>query len=586
MGKDAACTETGLTDGKHCSVCNTVIVNQEIIPANGHNEVTDARVEAACTENGLTEGSHCSVCNVVFVKQEIIPAMGHNPIKVDAKEPTCTQVGLKSGSFCTVCNAVLEASQVIPALGHKAVTNSAVAATCTKAGLTESQYCSVCHVVLKAQEKVSAKGHTEKIDKERVEPTCTTTGTTASVCCSVCGVTISSAETIPALEHEFVEMITVPTCTEEGNIKNVCTICGETEDAEVLEALGHEFGVWESRDAGTHARTCQREGCAEESVVACENHFTYTLSDKMFELCPVCPYCNKQDDSVMDLNKVTIISAQSVEQAGNIVIHGIGSPFGEERVCINEYLPETDLTVLYAISVAAEEDGVLVEWPAEQIVSFENPVEGDFVLVCVKVDSKTGEKTLETVEYVLDDGLVTMNVDEPSMFMLIHIEEDHIEVIDSTGIPASCEQNGLTSASHCEVCGKSLQMASVIETTGHKLVADEAVSADCKHEGHTEGEHCEVCGIVTIEASVIPKTSHAWVIIEPVAATCSNEGLTAGAYCTICGEVMIEQTCLPKLEHTVVIDPAVDPSSGQTGLTEGSHCSVCGVTIVEQQIIR
>ena len=46
--------------------------------ALGHTEVIDARVEATCTGTGLTEGKHCSVCNEVLVAQETISALGHN----------------------------------------------------------------------------------------------------------------------------------------------------------------------------------------------------------------------------------------------------------------------------------------------------------------------------------------------------------------------------------------------------------------------------------------------------------------------------------------------------------------------------
>ena len=31
-----------------------------------------------CTESGLTEGSHCSVCDEVLVAQEEVPALGHS----------------------------------------------------------------------------------------------------------------------------------------------------------------------------------------------------------------------------------------------------------------------------------------------------------------------------------------------------------------------------------------------------------------------------------------------------------------------------------------------------------------------------
>ncbi|MBP3634670.1 MAG: hypothetical protein J6J43_08880, partial [Oscillospiraceae bacterium] len=73
---EATCTETGLTEGKHCSVCDAVLIAQEIVAAKGHTEVIDAAVEATCTETGLTEGKHCSVCDAVLTAQEIVAAKG------------------------------------------------------------------------------------------------------------------------------------------------------------------------------------------------------------------------------------------------------------------------------------------------------------------------------------------------------------------------------------------------------------------------------------------------------------------------------------------------------------------------------
>ena len=72
------CTETGLSIGIHCGICNTVFLAQNIIPALGHTEVADTAVAPTCTESGLTEGKHCSVCEEILVAQETIPALGHD----------------------------------------------------------------------------------------------------------------------------------------------------------------------------------------------------------------------------------------------------------------------------------------------------------------------------------------------------------------------------------------------------------------------------------------------------------------------------------------------------------------------------
>ncbi|MBQ3165876.1 MAG: leucine-rich repeat domain-containing protein, partial [Clostridia bacterium] len=67
------CTKEGLsTFTCHCGDFYT-----ESIAPTGHTSVTDIALSPTCTETGLTEGAHCSVCSEVLVKQEAVPALGH-----------------------------------------------------------------------------------------------------------------------------------------------------------------------------------------------------------------------------------------------------------------------------------------------------------------------------------------------------------------------------------------------------------------------------------------------------------------------------------------------------------------------------
>ena len=60
-GKTATCTETGLTDGEKCSVCGTVIKEQEAIPATGHTfgEWTETKAPSYIEPGELTRECAC-----------------------------------------------------------------------------------------------------------------------------------------------------------------------------------------------------------------------------------------------------------------------------------------------------------------------------------------------------------------------------------------------------------------------------------------------------------------------------------------------------------------------------------------------
>ncbi len=113
----ATCTKTGLTEGKHCSVCNKVLVAQEVVASLGHTKVIDAAVAADCLNTGLTQGKHCSVCNEILVAQKVVPALGHPDAN---KDHTCDVCAVKIAECsdmdidgkCDVCGANPKATKI------------------------------------------------------------------------------------------------------------------------------------------------------------------------------------------------------------------------------------------------------------------------------------------------------------------------------------------------------------------------------------------------------------------------------------------------------------------------------------------
>ena len=108
--KNATCTEDGETVSE-CSMCKKT--KTESIPkAQGHKEVVDAAVAPTCTTTGLTAGKHCSVCNAVLVAQEVVPALGHKFNTNDKNNyvvelPTEEKEG-KISVKCITCNVIVK----------------------------------------------------------------------------------------------------------------------------------------------------------------------------------------------------------------------------------------------------------------------------------------------------------------------------------------------------------------------------------------------------------------------------------------------------------------------------------------------
>ncbi|HBW05502.1 MAG TPA: hypothetical protein DEF02_02785, partial [Clostridiales bacterium] len=60
-----------------------------------HNIVVDRAILPTCTESGLMEGSHCSICNEIFIAQQEIAALGHDFISRITRMPTTEKQGAK-----------------------------------------------------------------------------------------------------------------------------------------------------------------------------------------------------------------------------------------------------------------------------------------------------------------------------------------------------------------------------------------------------------------------------------------------------------------------------------------------------------
>lgn len=231
VDKQPTCTENG-SKSKYCTVCNKQ-ADVKVIPATGHTPVIDAAVAPTCTQTGLTLGKHCSVCNAVLVKQTTVPALEHqwNDDAVTRK-PTCTEEGVKTFT-CSQCNNTK--TEPIPALGHKwGDWETTLPATETTVG-SEKRTCQrdLSHTETRSIPKLN---HTHNMEYHPAVDADCGKGTDGNIeywVCSGCNKVFSDAGGANAIElentviHPAHDLDTAAWSFDESNHWHECKKCGQ-----------------------------------------------------------------------------------------------------------------------------------------------------------------------------------------------------------------------------------------------------------------------------------------------------------------------------------------------------------------------
>ena len=492
---DSTCTETGLTEGSHCSVCGTVLVKQETVPMKEHtpdsavNEnvsdatcqaegtydsvvycsvcrkelsresvrtdklphtvVIDKAVDSTCAKTGLTEGSHCSVCGTVLVKQETVPMKEHTPapaVNENVSDATCQAEGsYDSVVYCSVCNTELSRETVrTDKLPHTVVTDKAVDSTCTKTGLTEGSHCSVCDTVLVAQQTVAKKAHTpaSAVNENIKKSTCQSGGSYESVVyCSVCHNELSreKIETVKIAHTPVTDAAVAPTCAKTGLTEGShCSVCGTVlVKQETVAKKAHTPSAAIKEDV--KKSTCQAEG-SFDSVVYCS-------------------VCNAE------LSRETI---------------------------------KTDKT------------------PHTPVI------DKAIVPTCTKTGLTEGKHCSVCGAVLVTQQTVAKKAHSPAAAVKENVKK------------STCNANGsYDSVVYCSVCRREISRTTVkTDKLAHKAVIDKAVASTCTRTGKTEGSHCSVCGTVLVAQKTVAKKAHT-LKTTVTKATTSKNGKAVSA-CTVC----------------------------------------------------
>ena len=353
----ATCTADGSYDTvTYCTVCGVETSRETTtVPAAGHTAEAVAGKDATCTETGLTEGSKCSVCGETLTAQEEIPALGHSyDDGVVTTEPTCTAEGVKTFT-CTACDDTYTESVAATGHSHEAVVT---APTCTEGGYT-TYTCTICGDSYK-DNYVDALGHSYT-SEVTTAATCTVAGV-KTYTCSACGDRYT--EEIAATGHAHEAVVTAPTCTEAGYTTYTCA-CGDTYTADEVAALGHSY------ESVVTAPTCATAGYTTHTCSVCGDSYTDSETAATGEHSYVdgkCIGCGA-DEPVVITGSIRLRSA-SLNLEDMICI--IYKCTDDTIVTNNEYVAERGVLLYKTEELAATRDPaqaaetVLLEWDESQ----------------------------------------------------------------------------------------------------------------------------------------------------------------------------------------------------------------------------
>ena len=564
------CTETGLTAGKHCSVCNEVLVAQTVIPANGHSYGEWEIIKYPTESTSGEKRRDCANCN--SFELGVVAPLSHDHTRwetttLKAVAPTCTETGLTEGKKCSGCGEILISQNVVSALGHTEVTDKAVAPTCTKTGLTEGKHCSVCNATLVAQNTVSALGHTEVTDKA-VAPTCTTTGLTEGKHCSVCDGILVAQTIVPAKGHSYGEWYVTkqPTESASGEKRRDCANCSVFETATVAP-LSHDHSRWETTTLKAVAPTCTETGLTEGKkcsgcgeILVAQNSVD-ALGHK-YNSVVTAPTCTEKGYTTHTCHCGDTYVDTYVDELGHAYNSGVitTAPTCTEKgvktftcgTCQDSYTEEV-------AALGHSEGETVVE--NNVAPNCTNKGSYDNVVYCLVCDAELSRNTVTvdalghshtsntTAPTCTDRGYTTHTCHCGDIYVDTYVDELGHAYNDGVITTApTCTEKGVKTFT-CGTCQDSYteEVAALGHTEG-EIVVENNVDPDCVNDGSYDNVvYCTVC-----EAELSRKTetvdalghSHNSVVTAP---TCTEKGYTT--HTCHCGDAYID-TYVDALGHT------------------------------------
>ena len=459
-----------------------MVTTHDTAPAKGHKEVVDAAVDATCTTTGLTEGKHCSVCGEILVKQDVVPMIPHTEGAIVVENnvaPDCTNDGSYDNVvYCTVCGVELSRDTVtVDKLGHKEVVDAAVDATCTTTGLTEGKHCEVCGEVTVAQNETAKIDH--KTTSKTVDATCESIGYTI-VTCVDCSEILSITQ-IAAKGHNYVD--------------GVCTVCQEVGEA-VATIDGVKYATLEKAiEAAKNGDVIELlANVMLDDRITIDKTITIDLNGKKISASSTVFTVAAQ--GVLTLTNGTI---DGFNQSNGTILNAGGTLILNDGMAVNTQLNIRNISILhragtlvvnggtYLNKVTIGDTATIYDGTFSGIIEVTNP--GDLTIY--------GGTFAQDVTDWCADGYHSVDPDGDGMYVV----EKHNYVFDKHVDP-TCTEAGYTTYK-C-VCGLVEQKDHVAATGHTNVVVVNGKAPTCTDPGLTAGLKCNDCGKMLQAQDEIP----------------------------------------------------------------------------------